>query len=68
MPGVPAQGSQEMKGTAHAGRFCDLDPLSLIPVIPFWWKTGTVAETVETGTEEPNRLRPAQTQGIIAEL
>lgn len=39
----------------------------MIPVIPFWREARNIRENIETGTEEPNRLQPAQTQGIIAE-
>jgi len=35
-------------GTAHADQFCDLDPLSLIPVIPFYAEIQGMRETIET--------------------
>ena len=42
---IPLNKLVAWEGTAHADQFCGLDPLSLIPVIPFY---AEIRETIET--------------------
>jgi hypothetical protein len=49
---APTQGPQQMKGVIRADEFCNLDPLLLIPVIPFYTEIELIRETIEAVPED----------------